>query len=603
MANNNLLWHWSGTHDSALPLWVDNSMYTGAFTHPYIKTGCATGRNGLTRCGKVTNGFMKALVRAKQILNGTDIDGFGCNSKTAIAEMTITAIWDDTSSTVGVGETVCVAYDKANGTFRASKGGAAYDVAKGTSAPFFLALIADMYYNDPEFTVDLDNFVTTTVDDDKRAYACYLADKVYVATSGNTPKYVIPDASSVNTLSATRMSTPTMRPDSYAGNFQKFPITNVTKKKTGSKGKSSSVMPTADFVDSFIFSNEKLDEQQEKLVPVIDDKFIVGQTLINICKHIKESTKRPRPIRNILLRGEPGAGKTEMYVGIAAGCHLPLYRFAANATTEPYDLFGQFVPVDEDGNEGDKVPVNQILADLPSAEDISVDPVFAYQEITGEYKADATPTECMAAMFRKAQNSLDKGNGQKFKFVPGQLVYAMKFGGVWGFDEVSLPQNPGVVPSLNPAMDGTQSITLPNGEIVKRHPNCIFVGTTNLDLEGCRNLNQAWTDRCQLIIDLAEPNDEELLARIKAMTGFDDATDGKIVDLNRFIQSYHAVKELTKTHRMDDGSIGPRHLADWVLSTLITGDAVQSAGMTIISGATADPRSIAELEEKIADIF
>ena len=54
---------------------------------------------------------------------------------------------------------------------------------------------------------------------------------------------------------------------------------------------------------------------------------------------------------------------------------------------------------------------------------------------------------------------------------------------------------------------------------------------------------------------------------------------------------------------MDDGSIGPRHLADWVLSTLITGDAVQSAGMTIISGATADPRSIAELEEKIADIF
>lgn len=603
MANNNLLWHWRGNANTGLPAWVENSMFTGTFSHATLPVGCVAGKGGVMRCGKVTSGFMKALIRAKQILNGADIDGFGCNSKTAIAELTLTATWDDTSSTVGIGETVCVAYDKINGSFRASKGGTAYDVAKETSAPFFLAIMADMYYTDQVFANALDNFASTAVENDKRAYACYLADMLYVATSGNTPKYVIPEASSVNTLSATRMSTPAMRPDNYAGNFQKFPITNVSKKKTNAKRNSPSVMATADFVDSFIFSSEKLDEQQENLVPVIDDKFIVGQTLINICKHIKESTKRPRPIRNILLRGAPGAGKTEMYVGIAAGCHLPLYRFAANATTEPYDLFGQFVPVDDKGNEGEKMPIGQVLNNLPSPEDISVDPVFAYQEITGQYKEDATPTECMAAMFQQAQNSLDKGSSQKFKFVPGQLVYAMKFGGVWGFDEVSLPQNPGVVPSLNPAMDGTQSITLPNGEIVKRHPNCVFVGTTNLDLEGCRNLNQAWTDRCQLIIDLAEPNDEELIARIKAMTGFDDATDGKIVDLDRFLQAYHAIKELTQAHRMDDGSIGPRHLADWVLSTLITGDAVQSAGMTIISGATADPRSIAELEEKIADIF
>ena len=82
-----------------------------------------------------------------------------------------------------------------------------------------------------------------------------------------------------------------------------------------------------------------------------------------------------------------------------------------------------------------------------------------------------------------------------------------------GIDEVTLPQNPGVVPALNPAMDATQSITLPTGEIVRRHPDCIFVGTTNLDLEGCRNLNQAWQDRCQLIIHLPEPTEEVLKAR------------------------------------------------------------------------------------------
>ena len=88
-------------------------------------------------------------------------------------------------------------------------------------------------------------------------------------------------------------------------------------------------------------------------------------------------------------------------------------------------------------------------------------------------------------------------------------------------------QNPGVVPALNPAMDATQSITLPTGEMARRHPDCIFVGTTNLDLEGCRNLNQAWQDRCQLIIDLPEPTEEVLKARVKSMVNWDEVTIAK----------------------------------------------------------------------------
>ncbi len=163
-----------------------------------------------------------------------------------------------------------------------------------------------------------------------------------------------------------------------------------------------------------------------------------------------------------------------------------------------------------------------------------MDPVFAYHQITGVFKADATGVDCMSAAFSLAQKNLEVNDGQqKFKFVSGQLVFAMKSGGVWGFGEVTLPQNSGVVPALNPAMDGTQSITLPNGEIVQRHPACIFVGTTNIDLEGCRRMNQAWQDRCQLIVDVLEPSDEELVCRIKSMTGYDEASDSDVVDMSR----------------------------------------------------------------------
>lgn len=311
-------------------------------------------------------------------------------------------------------------------------------------------------------------------------------------------------------------------------------------------------------------------------------------------------------IRNILLRGEPGTGKTEMYVGIAAGCHLPLYTFAANAMTEPFDMYGQFVPVDENGNQiGDKIPLTKVLSGLPSAQDMSMDPVMSYQEITGVFKENATPVDCMAAAFNLAQKSLNVGDGkQRFKFVPGQLIYAMKNGGVWGFDEVTLPMNPGVVPTLNPAMDNTQSITLPTGEIVRRHPDCIFVGTTNIDLEGCRNMNQAWQDRCQLIIDLPEPTDEVLLERLKAMVDFDQVPDAASIDLKRFVSAYKQLKEIAKKKRLDDGVIGPRKLADWVQSFLwVTRDPILSAEITIIPGATSDAGGISELRQKIQDLF
>ena len=411
--------------------------------------------------------------------------------------------------------------------------------------------------------------------------------------------------SQIETLTATMMGNPNIKPTVLYGILSQFSVqggTN-TRRRRMSGGR---VMKTKKFVGSFAFRTEPLTPEQEALVPKLTEKHVVDRWLMLICQHIKETTGRSRPIRNILLRGEPGTGKTEMYVGIAAGCHLPLYTFAANAMTEPFDMYGQFVPVDENGNQiGDKIPLTKVLSGLPSAQDMSMDPVMSYQEITGVFKENATPVDCMAAAFNLAQKSLNVGDGkQRFKFVPGQLIYAMKNGGVWGFDEVTLPMNPGVVPTLNPAMDNTQSITLPTGEIVRRHPDCIFVGTTNIDLEGCRNMNQAWQDRCQLIIDLPEPTDEVLLERLKAMVDFDQVPDAASIDLKRFVSAYKQLKEIAKKKRLDDGVIGPRKLADWVQSFLwVTRDPILSAEITIIPGATSDAGGISELRQKIQDLF
>lgn len=601
MAQTNLLFHWTGTPYPGFPAWINRDMFSGKYVSTNnTQTAVLRSNTTVGRSGKVTNGFLRALLRAKLISEGCDTDGFGSNAIKGIAEMTMNDTF--TGTVIGPGEIACVAYDRATGVFNANKGGTMYAVAKETAAPLFLAMW-NYLCEDTLFSTTFNSFCKATDVDTLCSNACLLADIVYEAIKSDT--FMVCEASAVNNLTATKMGTPSLKPTLYTGNFQKFQVSKQAGKKTKTTS-NGRAMDTSVFVDAYTFRTDVLDADTEQLVPKITDKYIVGDTLLLICKHIKESTSRTRPIRNILLRGEPGTGKTEMYVGIAAGCHLPLYSFAANAMTEPFDLFGQFVPVDENGNRtGAKVPVEEILKGMPSVTDISMDPVLSYQEITGLYKSDASSMDCMSAVFQLAQRNLDNNSSgqQKFKFIPGQLVYAMKNGGVWGFDEVTLPQNPGVVPALNPAMDNTQSITLPTGEIIKRHPSCIFVGTTNVDLEGCRRLNQAWTDRCQLIIDTTEPDDDELVARVKSMTDYDDIKDSALIDLYKFVRAYHEMKAVAKKRRLDDGMIGPRHLADWVLSTMITEDPLVSAKITIVPGATSDERGIAELYEKLSDIF
>lgn len=601
MASSNMfIFDWGrGTNIStSLPAWAqDRTLFVGQYVSPAgYQTAFGSRPSG---SGKLTNGFAKALCRAAMIVNGCDKDGFGENQKYSIAEVTLSLAYE--GQAVGPGEVACVVYEKDTGKFWAEKGGAALDVNADGPMPFILAMWKHLM-NDAMFEKRFLEFADPNADDDtKKSSACFLCDMLYERIKTDNIKLC--DASQISALTATRRQGVKFRPDVYIGNITKFQVTNQGK---GSKAKkSSSLMETKDFVGSFNFRKEPLTPEQEARVPKLDEKYIVTEELLLVCKHIKETSNKSRPIRNILYRGAPGVGKSESYVGIAAGCHLPLYTFAANALTEPFDLFGQFVPVDDEGNQvGEKIPVEKVLSGMPSAEEISMDPGFAYQQITGIPKKDATPTECMAAMFNLAQKSLDVNGGQqRFKFAPGQLIYALRDGGVWGFDEVTLPQNPGVVPALNPAMDSTQSITLPTGEVIHRHPDCIIVGTTNVDLEGCRNMNQAWQDRCQLIIELPEPTDDVLMARVKSMVDWDDNTDSAVVDLPRFISAYHQLQELARKHRMDDGTIGPRKLADWVMSTLITKDPVLSAKMTIIPGATTDPRGMAELEQKLSDLF
>lgn len=232
-----------------------------------------------------------------------------------------------------------------------------------------------------------------------------------------------------------------------------------------------------------------------------------------------------------------------------------------------------------------------------TATDISMDPVTAYEAITGVSKADATETECMTELFRKQMKLCSEACGQGFRYVESPLVRAIRNGWVCELQEPSLITRPSVMPGLNGLLDETGCVVLPTGEMLHRHPDCIIISTLNVDLEGCRPLNQSFIDRHHLIVDMKCPNDAVIIKRIKGMTGC-----GNDVPLQTMVDCVHQIAKKCQTCGATDGNVNSmRSLANWVQAGMLIGDYAKAAEWTVVSGATSDPQTREELMGVVAN--
>lgn len=149
--------------------------------------------------------------------------------------------------------------------------------------------------------------------------------------------------------------------------------------------------------------------------------------------------------------------------------------------------------------------------------------------------------------------------------------------------EPSTIVQPGVLVGLNSLLEQSGSITLPTGEVIRRHPDAVVVVTTNTSYEGCRGMNQSVLDRMSLVRDVELPSPEVMAQRAMSVTG---ATDE--YEVSKMVQVVNDLAEYCRKNSITDGSYGMRSLIDWIISSEITGDVYESALYTIISKATAD---------------
>jgi hypothetical protein len=313
-------------------------------------------------------------------------------------------------------------------------------------------------------------------------------------------------------------------------------------------------------------------------------------------------------MRNFLLRGPAGTGKTMGAKAIAAGLHLPYMKYTCSANTEIFDFVGMIFPDSEGGSTGDadldreKAELESMggmtyknvakIMNLPGLADMDYDPAGVYQALTGLEKEDATAQECMAVVMERVTAKVQalskrteesQSGGQTYRYVDTDFIKALRYGYVIEIQEPSTIVQPGVLVGLNSLLEQSGSITLPTGEIIRRHPDAVVVVTTNISYEGCRGMNQSVLDRMSLVRDVELPSPEVMVQRAMAVTG---ATDE--YQVGQMVQVVNDLAEYCRKNSISDGSYGMRSLIDWITSAEITGDVYQSALYTIISKATAD---------------
>lgn len=133
--------------------------------------------------------------------------------------------------------------------------------------------------------------------------------------------------------------------------------------------------------------------------PKLPEWYVVPEEVVDICKHAKETTGKPMQMRNFLLRGPAGTGKTMGAKAIAAGLNLPYVKYTCSAGTEIFDFIGQIFPETDDMTTGDAVIDEQRkqlkamgginyenvskLLKLPDLDDMDYDPAGVYEALTG----------------------------------------------------------------------------------------------------------------------------------------------------------------------------------------------------------------------------
>lgn len=575
-----------------------------------------------TLCGSV----IKAVHAMCRCMNGTGEGAVGqIDTNKSVAEY---------KSSVGPDAYHLVVFDAASGSALASvydknteliEQYVAHPSQRDGAAIFFALmpfLMSDMEF-DETFQEYYDQFIAGYPDMAKATESmAILCDNAYRRIKDDTcPAHInitVDKSGNLMRVSQGQLDSGSFVPTSVtAGEFTIFAKTGPAVIK-----KAGVVVEHTDFVGKYpLTPGRTLSALELSLIPKLPEWYIIPPEVVDICKHAQKTTGRPMQMRNFLLRGPAGTGKTMGAKAIAAGLGLPYMKYTCSANTEIFDFTGMIFP------ETDAVSTGSLELDrereilksmggisyanvaklmrLPDLDDMDYDPAGVYQALTGVENLAATVQDCMSVVLEKVTEKVQalskraenrQSSGQNYTYVETDFVKALKHGYLVEVQEPSTIIQPGVLVGLNSLLEQEGSITLPTGEIIRRHPDTVVIVTTNVSYEGCRSMNQSVVDRMSLVKDIELPEPEVMVQRAMAVTG---CADEYLV--SQMVQVVNDMADYCRKNSITDGACGMRSLIDWVISAEISGDPYLSAKYTVISKATADEEDREALITTILD--
>lgn len=375
-------------------------------------------------------------------------------------------------------------------------------------------------------------------------------------------------------------------------------------------------------------------EEEENMRLNMIENYIVQERDVEICDLIQKTTKTNVPFRTFTFSGDAGCGKSTTARAIASFVHQPFVIHTCSANDEIYDFVGQVMPVtakDIECDDSDAELLKKICEmdgglttdniatalELPVYEDISFDPEMAYEELTGEkavlkakkYKVgDESLTqaefeshvvslwmkkteETYQRLFNVLQKS-SQGVDQKYVYTETEFIKAVKYGWIVEIQEPNVIMSEGVLVGLNGLLqEGV--MTLPTGEVVHRHPDNIIIFTTNVDYNGCRNMNQSVIDRSNALYVMEEPSTEGMTSRAMLMSGNTDFD--MVFEMAEIIKD---IADTMKKYSIEDGVCGQRSLANWAAAARFMSP-YNAFNSCVLSKTSMDEESRESLKKRI----
>jgi MoxR-like ATPase len=328
-------------------------------------------------------------------------------------------------------------------------------------------------------------------------------------------------------------------------------------------------------------SESDFSEEEKLLIPGENPSHVyVEAEKIITDEIIRTSTKKiaSQRLRNILVSGDPGCGKSELSSTIAFIFRRPKVVQTLSGNTSEDELLGTLMPVVDGEVEAslplddtekkiyaalksaankDRFSIIDAVADvigLPTLASCYLSPEAAADELGGEATnaseaaalLDTTVGAKIASVVAKVKSAAKGSEGVQYQYIKSSIVDAVENGYILEIQEPTNVAQQSVFSCLYDVLErsSTGILQTPLGP-VKRHPDFMCIATTNHHCAGNKPLSEAFSSRFQMKLDMDAPTEMELVSRVLAKTEKSLTETGTATDIVKvYQQAINACKEI-----------------------------------------------------------